>query len=340
MASFRRIALIGKPNSREVDASLKEIRAFLAERGCQVQTEGKGADLAVVAGGDGTMLTAARDLVPLGVPLVGINQGRLGFMTDIGHEDMRAGLGAILDGRYVIEERALLDAEIQRDGKSMLRTVALNEAVVGKGAQGRLIEFDLSIDGEFIYTLRADGVIVATPTGSTAYALSAGGPIVLSRARVFSCVPVNSSDDHHAIVVTSDARVSVTDVAANGGVEVVLDGRERVRVARGEVVRVRRHEQPARFVRFGEKQYTRILGKLRKEGSGEEAPALHEGPPSARFVLKLLEYEGSLTQQEMVRESGLSVRTIRNALTYLLSKGFVTKEPNLRDARQDVYTLA
>ena len=191
MASFRRVALIGKPNSREVDASLKEIREFLASRGCEVQREGKGADLAVVAGGDGTMLTAARDLVPLGVPLVGINQGRLGFMTDIGHDDMRAGLGAILDGRYVIEERSLLDAEILRNGKSMLRTVALNEAVVGKGAQGRLIEFELSLDGEFVYTLRADGILVATPTGSTAYALSAQGPILHPAVPALTLVPLN-----------------------------------------------------------------------------------------------------------------------------------------------------
>src|SRR5213078_2069125 len=108
MASFRRIALIGKPNSREVDASLAAIREFLQSKGCEVRKEGKGADLAIVVGGDGTMLAAARD----------------GFMTDIGHDDMRSGLGAILDGRYLLEERSLLDAEILRDGKSMLRTLA------------------------------------------------------------------------------------------------------------------------------------------------------------------------------------------------------------------------
>ena len=104
-------------------------------------------------------------------------------MTDIGLEDMQAGIGAILDGNYSIEERTLLDAEMVRDGKAVLRTLALNEAVIGKGAQGRLIEFDLRIDGEFVYTLRADGMIVATPTGSTAYALSAQGPILPRGAR-------------------------------------------------------------------------------------------------------------------------------------------------------------
>src|SRR5574341_19359 len=131
---FRRIALIGKLRSAEIEASLRELRQFLESRGCEVLPDGETrADLAIVIGGDGTMLTAARDLVQHRVPLVGINQGRLGFMTDIGHDDMRAGVGAILDGSYAIEERALLDAELLRQKKSILRTIALNEAVVGKG---------------------------------------------------------------------------------------------------------------------------------------------------------------------------------------------------------------
>src|SRR4051812_40693168 len=171
---FRRIALIGKLHSPEIADSLRNLCALLKGRGCEVliesetaadlgapgvsyETIGKGADLAVVVGGDGTMLAAARNLVGHRVPVTGVNQGRLGFMTDIGHDDMQAGIGAILDGEYTLEERALLDAEIFREKNSLLRTIALNEAVVGKGAQGRLIEFELSIDGEFVYKLRGDG---------------------------------------------------------------------------------------------------------------------------------------------------------------------------------------
>src|SRR5688500_4329760 len=191
-AAFRRIALIGKLRSAEIEASLREMRAFLAKRGCEVLPEGETrADLAIVIGGDGTMLAAARELVQSRVPLVGVNQGRVGFMTDIGHDDMLAGVGAILDGRYAIEDRSLLDAEIKREGKSLLRTIALNDAVIGKGSQGRLIEFDLSVDGEFVYTLRADGIIVATPTGSTAYALSAQGPILHPAVAALTLVPLN-----------------------------------------------------------------------------------------------------------------------------------------------------
>jgi len=206
--SFGRVALIGKLRSAEIAQSLRELRAMLEQRGCEVLIEretasdlglrgvdyaaiGAEAKLAIVVGGDGTMLAAARNLVRHHVPLVGVNQGRVGFMTDIGHDDMRSGIGAILEGRYSIEERALLEAEIRRNNKSILQTIALNEAVVGKGSQGRLIEFNLLIDGEFVYTLRADGVIVATPTGSTAYAMSAQGPILHPAVPAFALVPLN-----------------------------------------------------------------------------------------------------------------------------------------------------
>jgi NAD+ kinase len=205
--SFGRVALIGKLGSAEVGASLRELVAFLKERGCETHIEkdsaaeigergldyaaiGASADLAVVIGGDGTLLAAARNLVRHRVPVVGVNLGRVGFMTDIGHRDMREGLGAILAGNYTIEDRTALDAEILRGKQSMLRTLALNEAVISKGAQGRLIEFDLALDGEFVYTLRADGIIVATPTGSTAYALSAQGPILHPAVAALALVPL------------------------------------------------------------------------------------------------------------------------------------------------------
>lgn len=207
-AKFRRVALIGKLRSPEIAASLRDLTALMEKRGCEVRVEketaaelgvahsadyaalGKWADLAVVVGGDGTMLAAARNLVRHKVPLVGVNQGRVGFMTDIGHRDMQEGIGAILEGKYRIKERTLLDAEILRGRESILRTLALNDAVVSKGAQGRLIEFELLLDGEFVYSLRADGMIVATPTGSTGYALSAQGPILHPAVPAFALVPL------------------------------------------------------------------------------------------------------------------------------------------------------
>jgi NAD+ kinase len=246
---FGRILLIGKLRSAEIESSLRELRDFLRKRGCEVLAEGETkADLAIVIGGDGTMLTAARELVRHHVPLVGINQGRLGFMTDIGHDDMQAGVGAILDGDYAIEERTLLDAEIKRAGKSVLRTIALNEAVIGKGSQGRLIEFELSVDGEFVYRLRADGIIVATPTGSTAYALSAQGPILHPAVPALTLVPLNPH--------TLSARpVSVSD---RGVIEIVMvhsldarahfDGLALADMAEGDRLILKRSADVVRFV--------------------------------------------------------------------------------------------
>jgi NAD+ kinase len=264
-AAFRRIALIGKLRSAEIDAALRELREFLRKRGCEVLPDGETrADLAIVIGGDGTMLAAARELVQSRVPLVGVNQGRLGFMTDIGHDDMLAGVGAILDGKYEIEDRSLLDAEIERQGKSVLRTIALNEAVIGKGSQGRLIEFDLSVDGEFVYTLRADGIIVATPTGSTAYALSAQGPILHPAVPALTLVPLNPH--------TLSARpVSVSDRST---IEIVLlhaldarahfDGLALADMAEGDRLVLKRSADVVRFVHPpGYRYFATLREKLR-----------------------------------------------------------------------------
>lgn len=208
--AFPRVAIIGKLNSPEVAASLRALHGIAESRGASVVFEretaallgggvpaaaideiGGSSDLAIVVGGDGTMLSAARSLVRHGVPLAGVNQGRVGFMTDIALADMEASVGAILEGRYTVEERSLIEAEIRRGEHSVLKTLALNESVVGKGSQGRLIEFALYLDGEYVYTLRADGMIVATATGSTAYALSAQGPILHPGLPAFALVPLN-----------------------------------------------------------------------------------------------------------------------------------------------------
>ncbi|MBM3368634.1 MAG: NAD kinase, partial [Betaproteobacteria bacterium] len=220
--AFQRVALIGK-QAPEIAQPLRMLRDFLRQRGCEVMLEretaasvgesagaadfdeiGRNADLAIVLGGDGTMLSAARNLAHRKVPLAGINQGRLGFMTDIALSEMDASVGAILEGRHAIEDRALIEAELLRGGRRLMNTVALNEAVVSKGSQARLIEFKLSINGEYVYALRADGVIVATPTGSTAYALSAQGPILQPTVPAFALVPLNPH-------VLSARPVSVTD---------------------------------------------------------------------------------------------------------------------------------
>ena len=197
-SQFRHVALIGKYRSREIAASLRELAGFLSQRGVEVLLEeatagavgangylvagyekiGERAELAVILGGDGTMLNAARQLARVDVPLVGINQGRLGFMTDIALDDMIESITALLEGKFSRERRFLLDSEVLRDGEVAYQTLALNDVVVNKGDLGRMIELEVKVDAELIHVLRADGLIVSTPTGSTAYALSANGPIL------------------------------------------------------------------------------------------------------------------------------------------------------------------
>ncbi len=247
--SFRRIALIGKLRSAESEASLQQLRDFLRKRGCEVLAEGATqADLAIVVGGDGTMLAAARELVRHHVPLVGINQGRLGFMTDIGHDDMQAGVGAILDGNYALEERSLLDAQIQRQGKPVLSTIALNEAVIGKGSQGRLIEFELRVDGEFVYRLRADGIIVATPTGSTAYALSAQGPILHPAVPALTLVPLNPHTLSARPVSVSDRSVIEIEMKHALDARAHFDGLALHDMVEGDRLILKRSADAVRFV--------------------------------------------------------------------------------------------
>ena len=263
--SFRRVAVIGKLRSPEIAASLKELSDFLVQRGCEVLREDDAAvELAVVVGGDGSLLAAARDLVGRQVPVVGINLGRVGFMTDIAHDDMCAGVGAILDGNYTIEERALLDAEIFRGTKSVLRTIALNEAVVGKGSQGRLIEFSLSIDGEFVYKLRGDGGIVATPTGSTAYALSAQGPILHPAVPALALVPLNPHTLSARPVSVSDRCVVEIALVRAVDARAHFDGIALTDMAEGDRLVLKRSADAVRFVHPpGYRYFATLREKLR-----------------------------------------------------------------------------
>ena len=281
-SAFRRIALVGKQNP-EIAQSLRALRDFLRERGCEVLVEretaanvggngpgigyeeiGAACDLAIVVGGDGTMLAAARNLARHKVPLAGINQGRVGFMTDIALSDVRESVGAILEGRYTVEERALLGADVLRAGKSVLHTVALNEAVVSKGSQARLIEFKLSIDGEYVYRLRADGLIVATPTGSTAYALSAQGPILQPTVPAFALVPLNPHVLSARPVSVSDKSVIELELLHALDARAHFDGFALTDLHEGDRLVLRRSADTIHFVHPpGYSYFTMLREKLR-----------------------------------------------------------------------------
>ncbi|MBI4986219.1 MAG: NAD kinase [Rhodocyclales bacterium] len=257
---IRVAALIGKYRSPDVAGSLRALSVFLREHGVNVLIEegtaeavgaegfeiasyeslGLAADVAIVVGGDGTMLHSARRLAEFDVPLVGVNLGRLGFMTDIAREDMLSGIQQLLDGRFTAERRILLDAEVLRGGQRVFQTLALNDVVVNKGEIGRMIELKVEVDGEFLYVLRADGMIVATPTGSTAYALSANGPILQPLVAGIAVVPLcPHALTNRPITISDESRVDLTLVAPHDG-RVHFDGQARFDARAGDCVRIGR----------------------------------------------------------------------------------------------------
>ncbi len=232
---FRRVALIGKFRGQGLAQPLRELAQFLAEQGRTVLLEsstarlmrmrdtpsyrmediGRQADVAIVMGGDGTMLGVARQLAPYGVPLIGVNQGRLGFMTDIALAQQLAILAPMIEGEYVSEQRSLLEARVERPRKkgvsTLFEAIALNDVVVARGAVSGMIEVSVHINGLYAYTQRADGLIIATPTGSTAYALSAHGPILHPGLNGLVLVPIApQSLSNRPIVVPDNSEIIVT----------------------------------------------------------------------------------------------------------------------------------
>jgi NAD+ kinase len=268
MPAFKTIALIGRFHSAGVASALRTLGEYLRKRGCAVLVEketaasngvtefpvadygeiGKRADLVVVQGGDGSMLSAARNLAGRDVSLVGVNQGRLGFMTDIASPKMIDAMAEILAGRHAIEERTMLSAEVHRDGSVALKTLALNDAVVNKGSVGRLIEFVVNIDGEFVYDLRADGLIVATPTGSTAYALSSDGPIMQPGVPGFALVPICPHTLSNRPIMISDRSTIQISLKRASDARLHFDGQMQCDLLEGDRVVIRRAEHTIKFV--------------------------------------------------------------------------------------------
>ncbi len=266
---FSSIALIGKYQSPDVAESVLAIAAFLRERGVAVWIEqgtasaigddggfplatfdeiGAQADLAVVIGGDGTLLAAARRLAEHKVPLAGVNLGRLGFLTDIALADALERLGEIIDGRFTEESRFMLDADVLRGGERAFHTLALNDVVVNKGDLGRMIEFELAIDGEFVYTQRSDGMIISTPTGSTAYALSSNGPILHPSVGGIALVPLcPHALTARPVTLPDSCRIEITLLPPHDA-RVHFDGQARFDARAGDTVRLVRSPLSVRLV--------------------------------------------------------------------------------------------
>jgi len=228
-AVYKRIALIGKPDAERITEILPPLYHRLCERGCEVVVErgcvhiiadaaaidmeqiGLRCDLAIVVGGDGSLLTVARTLAEYRIPLIGVNLGRLGFLVDISPEHALAKIDEMLDGHYFSEQRYLLRARVIRNGETVHQQTAVNDVIVHSWSATSMIELETTINGAFLNSQRSDGLIVSTPTGSTAYALSGGGPILHPTLKAIVLVPINPHTLTNRPIVVSDD--SVIDIA-------------------------------------------------------------------------------------------------------------------------------
>jgi NAD+ kinase len=242
-ATQQTIALVVRPNTAGVDVAVARIVDFLQGAGYRVVLEadtaahlgmtgievltvaniGKSASAAIVIGGDGTMLGIARQLAPYDVPLIGINQGRLGFMTDIPLEQMIPALGEILSGRARAEKRTLLEGRVMRNGVNIACGLAVNDVVVARGAGAGMAELKVTVDGIFMYNQRSDGLIISTPTGSTAYALSAGGPLLHPSLKGIVLVPIAPHALSNRPIVVPDSSEIVIEIVTARDASVNFD---------------------------------------------------------------------------------------------------------------------
>jgi NAD+ kinase len=286
---FRHAALAGKYQARGIGPVVEEIAQFLARQGLEVSLDretalatgltdyaaldpdalGEACDLAVVVGGDGTMLGFARQIAPHGIPLVGINQGRLGFITDVPIKSWREAITPMLAGDFEIEHRSMLEGDVWRDGESIFHGLAMNDVVVSRGTATSMVEVRIDIGEEFVANLRADGVILSSPTGSTAYALSAGGPILHPAIAGWVLVPIASHTLSNRPIVLSDALPVSIEVVAGRDASVNFDMHSLASLLPYDRIVVRRSEHQVRFLHpRGWSYYATLRRKLHWQEGG------------------------------------------------------------------------
>ena len=280
---FKRVALVARQGKPEIVSPLLELAEFLRANEVTVLIEdesvpaelmgnyqpvprdtiGRLADLAIVLGGDGTMLSIARSIAPYRIPLVGINQGRLGFMTDIPLQGMTQSIGAILLGDFVPEERILLESVVMRGDQELFKALSLNDVVFSRGALGSMIEFEVFIDDQFVYSQRSDGLIVTTPTGSTAYSLSSGGPILHPTLPAIGLVPICPQSLNNRPIAVNDSVLVEFLLTRGSEARVHFDNQSHFNLQELDRVHIRRYRNSLRLLHpLGYNYYDMLRHKL------------------------------------------------------------------------------
>jgi len=295
-SNFRHVALIGKYHASSTGSlgdsshqSLADIAHFLDSQGCEVFLEaetasntgidrytvlnvdeiGQRCDLGLVVGGDGTMLGIGRRLARFGTPLIGINQGRLGFITDIPFDTYRTTLPPMLEGEFEEDSRPLMHAIVVRDDRVVFEALAMNDVVVNRGATSGMVELRVNVDGRFVSNQRADGLIIASPTGSTAYALSAGGPMLHPSIPGWVLVPIAPHTLSNRPIVLSDATEVSVEVVSGRDVSANFDMQSLASLLHGDRILVTRSEHRVRFLHpRGWNYFATLRKKLRWNEGG------------------------------------------------------------------------
>lgn len=281
------IGILTKPKFPEIKATLQAVvtwlrarnivvlldttsATLLGEKGGIQKTELAGkADVLLVLGGDGTMLNAARLAGERGIPILGVNMGGLGFLTEVRLEHLYPSLERVFANEYVLDERLMLKAHVHRHGETVTQGVVLNDVVVSKGTLARMIELRIAIQGQFVTNLRGDGLIVSTPTGSTAYSLSAGGPIINPAVQSLMLTPICPHTlTHRPLIVPGNVEIDVTLTSRDDGATATLDGQVGISLTQGDSVVLTTSEHRTKLIRFPETNYYDVLREKLKWGDG------------------------------------------------------------------------
>ena len=268
---FSKVALIGKLHAPSLAGSadvLEDIAQFLTHLGCQVVLEsttaqlsgisqyptldvqgiGAQCDLGLVVGGDGTMLGIGRQLAPYGVPLIGINQGRLGFITDIALDDYQSVLKPMLMGEFEEDHRSLIQGKVMRDGYCVFDALAMNDVVINRGGTSGMVELRVEVDGHFVANQRADGLIIATPTGSTAYSLSVGGPLLHPSVAGWVLAPIAPHNLSNRPIVLANAVEVTVEVVSGRDASANFDMQSITEMLIGDCIKLMKSQYSVRFL--------------------------------------------------------------------------------------------
>ncbi len=266
--NVRNVIIVTKPKQAEVARVAAELQAWFAGKGITASLSpdsASTADLAVVVGGDGTLLAAARLLSDRQVPILAINYGGLGFLTEVTREEMYPSLERVLAGEFVSEQRMMMEIHVTRNDQQVASYRALNDVVINKGTLSRMIELEMRVDGDYVSRFRSDGLIVATPTGSTAYNLSAGGPIVVPTVNAMIVTPICSHTlSNRPLVVSENVKIEIILRSTQDDVYVTVDGQVGLKLQIDDRLFVERSSVIVRLVAPTDKNYFDVLrGKLK-----------------------------------------------------------------------------